>query len=158
MQAQDHAKVQPEPPAYTPPVQIELGSQTESKPKRPVNHRHSKTYSAIPPSVTSSTGPPSLLRTLSTDKLAFGHPLGSPGLYSPPTEGSTGGILEQAWMNKMAREIARKVDEERRKGGPSSNRLSEEWEKVGRAEKGKRREYQAESVDGLSDAPPAYVV
>lgn len=53
-------------------------------------------------------------------------------------EGSTGGILEQAWMQKMANEIARKVEMER----------------------ARQRSWQAPSEDGIaegSEAPPAYV-
>lgn len=33
------------------------------------------------------------------------------------SEGSTGGILEQAWMMKMAAEVARRVQEEKASGG-----------------------------------------
>lgn len=83
-------------------------------------------------------------RTMSADKI------GTAGLSSP--EGSNGGILEQAWMMKMANEIAKKVREEQSK------------EQRKRAEQGrspapsKRRDAAAEtsSEDGLSDAPPAY--
>ncbi|TID23488.1 mitochondrial distribution and morphology protein 34 [Venturia nashicola] len=83
-------------------------------------------------------------RTMSADKI------GTTGLSSP--EGSNGGILEQAWMMKMANEIAKKVREEQSK------------EEKKRAEQGrsrapsKRRDAAAEtsSEDGLSDAPPAY--
>jgi distribution and morphology protein 34 len=54
-----------------------------------------------------STSP--LLRSLSFDKIST--------LSSPPAESasSSGGILEQAWMMKMAQEIARKVQEEKDK-------------------------------------------
>lgn len=54
--------------------------------------------------VQQSTSP--LLRSLSFDKV--------PSLASPPDSVPTsGGILEQAWMHKMAQEIARKVQEEK---------------------------------------------
>lgn len=54
--------------------------------------------------VQQSTSP--LLRSLSFDKV--------PSLASPPdSASSSGGILEQAWMHKMAQEIARKVQEEK---------------------------------------------
>lgn len=64
-----------------------------------------------------STSP--LLRSLSFDKVS--------ALSSPPyaeSATSSGGILEQAWMLKMAQEIARKVQEEkdRSPSRPSRNR------------------------------------
>ena len=57
--------------------------------------------------------------------------------------GSSGGILEQAWMTKMAREIARRVAEER-----------------GKAEAGEKGEGFERAEAGLGEgeeAPPAYV-
>ncbi|KAK3676984.1 ERMES complex subunit [Recurvomyces mirabilis] len=60
----------------------------------------------------------------------------------PAFESSTGGILEQAWMMKMASEIARKVSEEKAKQGT--------WRLRG----------SGSSDDGLQvggEAPPAYV-
>lgn len=83
-------------------------------------------------------------RTMSADKI------GTAGLSSP--EGSNGGILEQAWMMKMANEIAKKVREEQSKE-------ERKWAEQGRSPApSKRRETAAEtsSEDGLSDAPPAY--
>jgi distribution and morphology protein 34 len=77
------------------------------------------------------------LRTLSSEKI-FGAPL-SPRSEAGSSAGSSGGILEQAWLNKIARDIARKVDEERR-------RSSEEEER--------RKEHEG----GRMSAPPAYVV
>jgi distribution and morphology protein 34 len=71
---------------------------------------------------------------------------------SPPQEeaSGSGGILEQAWMMKMAQEIARKVQEEKdkadrrrergSKGGKSSNVSGGIW-----------------AGDEDVDAPPAYV-
>jgi distribution and morphology protein 34 len=98
-----------------------------------------------------ATQAPSLLRTLSTDKMAFNH--GATGLHSP-SEGSNGGILEQAWMMKMAKEIAKKVREEQSKE-------ERKWEESQRGSKppvqGKREvDVETRSEDGLSDAPPAY--
>jgi distribution and morphology protein 34 len=52
-------------------------------------------------------------------------------------EGSTGGILEQAWMMKMAHEIANRVAEEKARGGM--------W-----------RSSSSDDADGV-EAPPAYV-
>jgi distribution and morphology protein 34 len=134
----------PGPPAYKAPEHSPVLDTKPIQRLRPPPLT-TKTYSGVPPSVASSAAP-SLLRTLSTDKFSFGQ--GSPTIYSP-TEGSSGGILEQAWMTKMAKEIARKVkdeqdkDERQRQSRPSSN---------------KRREIDEEgrSLDGLSDAPPAY--
>ena len=89
-----------------------------------------------------STSP--LLRSLSFDKIS--------AVSSPPQEeaSGSGGILEQAWMMKMAQEIARKVQEEKdkadrrrergSKGGKSSNVSGGIW-----------------AGDDDVDAPPAYV-
>ncbi|EAT83006.2 hypothetical protein SNOG_09741 [Parastagonospora nodorum SN15] len=89
-----------------------------------------------------STSP--LLRSLSFDKIS--------AVSSPPQEeaSGSGGILEQAWMMKMAQEIARKVQEEKdkadrrrergSKGGKSSNVNGGIW-----------------AGDEDVDAPPAYV-
>ncbi|KAL1799181.1 hypothetical protein ACET3X_003218 [Alternaria dauci] len=62
-----------------------------------------------------STSP--LLRSLSFDKVSSLSALCSPPRTSSPPNAdvmaSSGGILEQAWMSKMAQEIARKVQEEK---------------------------------------------
>ncbi|CAN9242372.1 unnamed protein product [Alternaria alternata] len=62
-----------------------------------------------------STSP--LLRSLSFDKVSSLSALCSPPRTSSPPNAdvmaSSGGILEQAWMTKMAQEIARKVQEEK---------------------------------------------
>jgi distribution and morphology protein 34 len=73
----------------------------------------------------------------------------SPQPYSDNNTSSSGGILEQAWMLKMAQEIARKVHEEKgREAGrdrpfhhpqPQSSKASGMW-----------------STDEEIDAPPAY--
>jgi len=64
-----------------------------------------------------STSP--LLRSLSFDKVSSLSALCSPPRTSSPPNAdamsSSGGILEQAWMQKMAQEIARKVQEEKDK-------------------------------------------
>ena len=61
----------------------------------------------------------------------------TPGVFGP--EGSTGGILEQAWMQRIANEVARKVAEEKTRR-PS-------W----------RSENGYEQSNGGGEAPPAYV-
>ncbi|KAJ4290568.1 ERMES complex subunit [Kalmusia sp. IMI 367209] len=89
-----------------------------------------------------------LLRSLSFDKVstlsaAHKHPLSPP--YAESTTSSSGGILEQAWMLKMAQEIARKVHEEKnRDRSPppqSSSKAGGLWV----------------SAEEEMDAPPAYV-
>ncbi|KAL6711609.1 ERMES complex subunit [Coniothyrium glycines] len=90
--------------------------------------------------VQQSTSP--LLRSLSFDKV--------PTLAaSPDNVSSSGGILEQAWMHKMAQEIARKVQEEKDRGSPT--RSSKRREKAGGPSGG-----MWVSEDDI-EAPPAYV-
>ncbi|OSS49128.1 hypothetical protein B5807_05730 [Epicoccum nigrum] len=87
-----------------------------------------------------STSP--LLRSLSFDKIA---------LTSPPNEPeSSGGILEQAWMTKMAQEIARKVQQEKDREASSRDQSP-----LSRSSKRPSRGIWA-SEDEL-EAPPAYV-
>lgn len=87
-----------------------------------------------------STSP--LLRSLSFDKIA---------LVSPPDEAeSSGGILEQAWMTKMAQEIARKVQQEK-----DRSLVSQDRSPLSRKAKGPTGGIWA-SDDEL-EAPPAYV-
>lgn len=87
-----------------------------------------------------STSP--LLRSLSFDKIT---------LTSPPNEAeSSGGILEQAWMTKMAQEIARKVQQEKDRDGSSRDRSP-----LARRPKASTGGIWA-SEDEL-EAPPAYV-
>jgi distribution and morphology protein 34 len=85
-----------------------------------------------------STSP--LLRSLSFDKVS--------ALSSPPDEdaSSSGGILEQAWMMKMAQEIARKVQEEKDKADRRRGSRSK-----GAATGGMW------AADDDVEAPPAYV-
>jgi distribution and morphology protein 34 len=83
---------------------------------------------------------------LSSEKLAFGSQMGNLGApFSPPSESSasnsSGGILEQAWLNKIAKDIARKVEEERRRQNPEPEKG------------GARREQMMEELP-----PPAYAV
>lgn len=92
-----------------------------------------------------STSP--LLRSLSLDKIA---------LSSPPNEAdscpSSGGILEQAWMTKMAQEIARKVQAEKDRGLSSSRDHSPRDEK----RPSRRGAGGLWAGDDEVDAPPAY--
>jgi distribution and morphology protein 34 len=128
----------PPPPAYTPP------SPTSSKRlgKGPFKlvHTQPRGYTSAPSSASTASFP--LLRSLSSDRLARGGSEYSFGSGS----GSSGGILEQAWIQKMAREIARKVREER-------VRL-EQAEAGGR--EGKRRDIDGGSNEAEVSPPPAY--
>ncbi|KAF2430817.1 hypothetical protein EJ08DRAFT_211183 [Tothia fuscella] len=138
------------PPAYTVPSEPTTTTthtpSSETKPKHRTRPPLLSSKTSVPVA-SASAAPPSLLRTLSTDKITFGQM--SPSIYSP-SEGSSGGILEQAWMNKIAREIAKKVHEEREKDERNRDGVSGE---------GKRRELdEVRSLDGMGDAPPAYAV
>jgi distribution and morphology protein 34 len=130
-----------EPPAFgplaPPPVLSEVPKTSKSKPKTPpalledpfVSHSSSRR----PPlsrnklrQAQQSTSP--LLRSLSFDKISSISALCSPPRTSSPPNAdlacTSGGILEQAWMTKMAQEIARKVQEEKDRISrrPSNNR------------------------------------
>ncbi|EON65622.1 hypothetical protein W97_04861 [Coniosporium apollinis CBS 100218] len=74
---------------------------------------------------TPSTSAIPLLRTLSAEKLPFTAHSQQGDLFSPSASSSSGGILEQAWMMKMANEIARKVQDEKRRQSSDSAGL---WE------------------------------
>ncbi|KAF2821892.1 mitochondrial distribution and morphology protein 34 [Ophiobolus disseminans] len=123
-----------------PTTQIEDFAQTPTKPSS--SSRRSRPPLSRPAlrQAQQSTSP--LLRSLSFDKVS--------ALSSPPDEGasSSGGILEQAWMMKMAQEIARKVQEEKDKADRHRG-------------KGSRSKGAASggfwAGDDDVDAPPAYV-
>jgi len=133
------------PPAYTPPVDSQAlpsisSRKSEKKPPRLVTH--SRMYTSAPSSA--STGSFPLLRSLSSDKLARG---GSEYSFTSGSNGSSGGILEQAWIQKMAREIAKKVKEEK--------------ERLERRERGMQNTVDGKRSEGVKqpreeDAPPAY--
>lgn len=99
-----------------------------------------------------------LLRSLSFDKISSMHTQGQmySGALSPPyaesTASSSGGILEQAWMLKMANEIAKKVREEKGRCGASRSPSPPE-----RQRGGKRRQGMWDGGEQMMDAPPAYV-
>jgi distribution and morphology protein 34 len=107
------------PPAYEAPVSHfnlpNVKQELSEKPRRPL---HLKTASA--------GSLPMLARSMSADRMAFSG------------EGSSGGILEQAWLRKMARDIEKKVDEER-------------------ASSSKGRSSPVDGDEHAVDAPPAYV-
>lgn len=96
------------PPAYTPPLQALPNMSSRRAEKRPLRLvTQPRSYTSAPSSASTSSFP--LLRSLSSDKLAKG---GSEYSFASGS-GSSGGILEQAWIQKMAREIAKKVKEEK---------------------------------------------
>jgi distribution and morphology protein 34 len=119
-----------------------LSTQVEDFAQTPTKSRHSSKRPSLSRnslrSAQQSTSP--LLRSLSFDKIS--------ALSSPPTEdaSSSGGILEQAWMMKMAQEIARKVQEEKDKADQRRGQRSK-----GAASGG------IWAGDEDVDAPPAYV-
>ena len=93
---------------------IEPSSSEPTKPSRP---RHRPTYSFQYPA--EKSGPSS---TSSLSSRPFSPLAASP---FPFLESASGGILEQAWMMKMAGEIARRVQDEKVNGG---------WAREGRDE------------------------
>lgn len=111
-------------------------------PRRPPLSRHELRMAQ------QSTSP--LLRSLSFDRV--------PQLASPPyaESASSGGILEQAWMLKMAQEIARKVQEEKdraeSRASPSPSPRRRRSEKSSPTTGG----FWAQGEEDV-DAPPAYV-
>jgi distribution and morphology protein 34 len=90
-----------------------------------------------------STSP--LLRSLSFDRLASASPP-----HAHTDSASSGGILEQAWMLKMAQEIARKVQAEKDRG--ASSRDSSPQSRRSKAAQG----LWTGGEDEI-EAPPAYV-
>jgi distribution and morphology protein 34 len=141
------------PPAYTPPADDRDATlRKKEKPKRPTLRTIATEDFAHHHAPSSSE----LLRTLSSERLAFGSSASNFGSlnapFSPHSEASSGvgngGILEQAWLNKIAKDITRKVEEERRK--------QQELRERGEENSIKRREGGL----GMSDigAPPAYAV
>jgi len=113
------------------PTRPERPAPPRCSPKRtPLSHNQLR-------QVQHSTSP--LLRSLSSP----------PSADAPP---SSGGILEQAWMHKMAQEIARKVQEEKDRGSPRQRPRHE-----------RRKTAPGSSSGGMwamadeIEAPPAYV-
>lgn len=127
-------------PLLSEPPKASKSKQTAQSSKRPPLSRSELRK------VQQSTSP--LLRSLSFDKV--------PSLASPPyveSTSSSGGILEQAWMLKMAQEIARKVQEEKDRSDRSPSRPSQP----------RRQTEKAVATGGMwasedeMEAPPAYV-
>ncbi|OCK85612.1 hypothetical protein K432DRAFT_377499 [Lepidopterella palustris CBS 459.81] len=106
-----------------------------------------------------------LLRSLSLDKIPFYQSTSSVASSSrltlPPTvydeSRSSGGILEQAWMMKMAAEIARKVQDEKDKEarGEGGNAVNAKFQS--RPRLNKSRGFWERSEEDDVEAPPAYV-
>ncbi|KAK5170277.1 ERMES complex subunit [Saxophila tyrrhenica] len=123
---------------------------THTKPSNP--RRNLERQQTMPPQTQSSTTkqppmPPSLPR--SSSELSISDLLPSYPFTQDGKDGgsSSGGILEQAWMTKMATEIARRVAEEReRQQDVHASRRA-----VGKGDHGE----QVQDIE--SDAPPAYV-
>ncbi|KAF2138993.1 uncharacterized protein K452DRAFT_290090 [Aplosporella prunicola CBS 121167] len=146
-------------PAVTP---IEVSRKSAMSPSAAIHQLRDSKESSRSPTKTSfgdnsyfnhaatSSAPP--FRTYSMDKMSFAHQTASPsghrlaGSPLPYNEAaSSGGILEKAWMRKMATEIARKVQDEkeresRRNSGVAGASAASFWDR------------QEEDMD----APPAY--
>ena len=92
------------PPIPTPSIEPEEPATVRKRPPMPSsrNYIHNLAQTAVQPPV-----PPSSSSSARTAP----HTLGSPFPY--PESSSSGGILEQAWMMKMAGEIARRVQDEK---------------------------------------------
>ncbi|OAL43801.1 mitochondrial distribution and morphology protein 34 [Pyrenochaeta sp. DS3sAY3a] len=137
-----------EPPKFTKAKQKSVDTSYEPtafgarSPRRPPLSRHELRMAQ------QSTSP--LLRSLSFDRV--------PQLASPPyaESANSGGILEQAWMLKMAQEIARKVQEEKDRAesrtSPSPSPRRRRSEKSSPTTGG----FWAQGEEDV-DAPPAYV-
>lgn len=118
-----------------------------------------------------------LLRSLSFDRMSTAgssvhahqaHPSRHRAMSPPYAESfasSSGGILEQAWMLKMAQEIARKVSEEKEKAdanaaaarpGAGENILHHPQPQVGRSAKANAAAMWAAAGEAEMEAPPAY--
>ncbi|KAF2014616.1 mitochondrial distribution and morphology protein 34 [Aaosphaeria arxii CBS 175.79] len=124
-------------------------------------HERKRSYSSRTPLRSSHLRPPQqatspLLRSLSFDKvstLSSVLPPMSPPQMESSASSSSGGILEQAWMLKMAQEIARKVQEEK-------DREADREREFNRATQPQTTSKAAEGMWASSheelDAPPSY--
>lgn len=107
--------------------------------------------------------PTRMLRSLSLDKIPFPQNASvtsnSRLPMSPPYAESAlpGGILEQAWMMKMAAEIARKVHEEKDKEAKLERENAGNGNRQSRPHSNKVEGLWARSEDDEVEAPPAYV-
>lgn len=126
------------PPAIGDPDRTPRASQVlprkSTAEKRPTMNQlpRMKTFPSRSPS-------PELRRSSSTEARRSSSEINLQKLVSAFSESGSGGILEQAWMHKMATEIAKKVESER----------------------AKQRTWRPNYEDGVaesSEAPPAYVI
>lgn len=98
-----------------------------------------------------------LLRSLSFDKVpSLSSPAKNPVSPSESVSSSSGGILEQAWMLKMAQEIARKVHEEKNReaGAAGHGHIHHPQPQSSKAVNAAM--WATEGEPELVDAPPAY--
>jgi distribution and morphology protein 34 len=98
-----------------------------------------------------------LLRSLSFEKVpSLSSPTKNPASPSESVSSSSGGILEQAWMLKMAQEIARKVHEEKNReaGAAAHGHIHHPQPQSSKA--ANAAIWATESEPELVDAPPAY--
>lgn len=126
--------------------ELDLSAETAAPKSDPPKTSKSKQKARVPaPSRVPSTPPPAssrpplsstlsspLLRSISFDRVSTLSAAGStskqplsPGSASVADDGSatSGGILEQAWMLKMAQEIARKVEKEKARAAEKGPRM-----------------------------------
>ncbi|KAF2492779.1 hypothetical protein BU16DRAFT_529056 [Lophium mytilinum] len=122
---------------------------TPSTPPTPTQERPKigRSSTSRPPQshIRQMSGSTRLLRSLSLDKMPFPTPSSSssPSRHPlSPAESGSGGILEQAWMTKMANEIARRVQDEK--------------DKESRGEQRGARKLEGMWEAGDVEAPPAY--
>jgi len=138
-----------EPPAYS-PSHSSRPSPLE-KPKTPYPLHSTSSYTS--PTRTRPSAIP-LLRSYSAANLSHStYPTSSTpyrtSSYLNSNQESTGGILEQAWMMKMAAEIARKVAEEKAKSGSQNSSRKASIDVKGG--------FWGEGIgEEPGDAPPAY--
>jgi distribution and morphology protein 34 len=146
----------PPAPLLSDPPKLKSKQKTESHSHLEAPEPETKRASSRPPlshnrlrSTQQATSP--LLRSLSFDRMPSisATASGKAPLHSPPyaeSTASSGGILEQAWMLKMAHEIAKKVQEEK---GRASRDTSPHTAS-------RSKGMWAGRLDDM-DAPPAYV-
>jgi distribution and morphology protein 34 len=94
-----------------------------------------------------------LLRSLSFEKASAASIVPMSPTYAESSTSSSGGILEQAWMLKMAQEIARKVAEEKGRDGELS---PPSHQQVGLGQNSNSKAGGLWPGEEEIDAPPAY--
>jgi distribution and morphology protein 34 len=153
---------QPKHKATTTPIHLQ---QLEEEEENPRSHTNSNSRPPLSHNRLRSTQQATtpLLRSLSFDKVSnlSSASAGSKFSMSPPysaesASNSSGGILEQAWMTKMANEIARKVELEKNRRRRESRSQSPSPPQG--SSKSRRRPHGGMwASDDEVDAPPAYV-